>query len=149
MRVVGSTDDDGTVFVLNGAVDGQPGRLATLSESGTEWRSSELPGIPRDVATDNAELSRQHAVFSRMDDAYLVKDLGTSNGTFVNEQPVQSQKLQNKDVVRVASLEFHFYRIARNPASPRASSAARRARWMVRISSPTASPSTSVTSKTG
>jgi hypothetical protein len=100
-----------TFFVIKES--GMPDRILVWdTQDVTVGRSSE-----NDVATDNAELSRQHAVFSRMGDAHVVKDLGTSNGTFVNDQPIQSQKLENKDVVRVASLEFHFYRIARNPAS--------------------------------
>lgn len=100
-----------TFFVIKES--GQPDRILIWdTQDITVGRSSE-----NDVAADQSELSRRHAVFSRVGEVHLVKDLGTSNGTFVNDQSIQSHQLENKDVVRVALFEFHFYRIARNPVA--------------------------------
>jgi predicted component of type VI protein secretion system len=70
-----------------------------------------------DFAVDDAELSRRHAVFSRLNEACVVRNLSTSNGTFVNGEAIETHTLRLKDVVKVAGIEFTYYRIARNPVT--------------------------------
>ncbi len=55
----------------------------------------------------SAEVSRHHAVLL-VEEGYLgVRDFGSRNGTFVNDQPVRAeQELKNGDVLRVGPLEF-------------------------------------------
>ena len=54
-----------------------------------------------------AEISRKHAAFLLKDDALWVQDLGSSNGTFVNDvQIAQETLLKQDDIVQFASLKF-------------------------------------------
>ena len=70
-----------------------------------------------DFFVDDAELSRRHALFTRGNEACVVRNLSTSNGTLVNGKAVETQALKTKDVVRVAGIEFTYFHIARNPVS--------------------------------
>jgi hypothetical protein len=92
---------------------GQPDRVLV-------WDTQDLSigrAPENDLSFEMDEISRRHALFQRMDDAFVVRDLGTSNGTHVNGQAIESHRLSNGDVVRLAELEIAFHRIARNPAS--------------------------------
>jgi hypothetical protein len=54
-----------------------------------------------DVELADPEVSRRHATFRDVDGGIAVEDLGSSNGTFVNEQPVQGiVTLKPGDAVR-------------------------------------------------
>jgi predicted component of type VI protein secretion system len=70
-----------------------------------------------DVVVDDAEMSRQHARFRKEGANFLVDNLSTSNPTYVNDAPVTSQALQNKDVVRIAATELVFCRVTQNPVT--------------------------------
>ncbi len=54
------------------------------------------------VLADNMA-SRFHCVIEKVADGYLLRDLGASNGTFVNGRKVKSALLQPGDTVRVGS----------------------------------------------
>lgn len=45
-----------------------------------------------DIVIQDAELSRNHARISRRGGAYVLEDLGSTNGTFVNRQRVMSPR---------------------------------------------------------
>jgi FHA domain len=54
-----------------------------------------------DIELADPEVSRRHATFRSVDGEIAVEDLGSSNGTFVNEQPVQGiVTLKPGDTVR-------------------------------------------------
>lgn len=54
-----------------------------------------------DIELADPEVSRRHATFRDVDGGIAVEDLGSSNGTFVNEQPVQGiVALRPGDTVR-------------------------------------------------
>src|SRR5262249_532706 len=53
-------------------------------------------------------VSRRHARISRVDERYLVEDLGSGNGTYVNDQAVTRHFLNNRDIIRVSSAKFMF-----------------------------------------
>jgi type II secretory ATPase GspE/PulE/Tfp pilus assembly ATPase PilB-like protein len=57
------------------------------------------------VLADNMA-SRFHCVIEKAPDGYLLRDLGASNGTFVNGRKVKSALLQPGDVVRVGNTEL-------------------------------------------
>lgn len=60
-----------------------------------------------DIVLQAAEISRKHAAFLLKDDALWVQDLGSSNGTFVNDvQIAQETLLKQDDIVQFASLKF-------------------------------------------
>jgi hypothetical protein len=70
-----------------------------------------------DLVVQDPEMSRNHAQFYKSEGGYSVQNLSTSNPTYVNDEPVTSQPLRNKDVVRLAETEYVFYRVTRNPVT--------------------------------
>jgi signal transduction histidine kinase len=53
------------------------------------------------IRLHDTEVSRNHAELVRRGDTYAVRDLGSSNGTFVNGKPVTEQELTSGDQVQV------------------------------------------------
>jgi len=59
---------------------------------------------------DGAGVSRRHAELVVDDDSVCLRDLGSSNGTFVNEKRLDAPVLLNNgDLVRIGLLVFRFY----------------------------------------
>jgi predicted component of type VI protein secretion system len=54
-----------------------------------------------DICLDNTGISRQHARIQRTPGGYVVEDLGSANGTFLNEQPVKRDFIGHDDVVQI------------------------------------------------
>lgn len=62
-----------------------------------------------DIVLEDDQVSRNHALIRDEGDGYLIIDLGSSNGTFVNEKPVTSATLlQSNDVIRLGGNGFLF-----------------------------------------
>jgi hypothetical protein len=70
-----------------------------------------------DVQAKYPEVSRRHAMLSRDGKKSLVHNLSTSGQTLVNGSAVQSHTLCNRDVIRIAEIEFTFFECQDNPAS--------------------------------
>src|SRR5687767_2141434 len=74
------------------------------------------------VRTDDAMVSRKHSMIRFDQGRYWVEDLGSSNGTHVNDIKVQRQALNHNDVVRCGSLWLRYiedgplFPAAANPA---------------------------------
>ena len=64
------------------------------------------------VRTDDAMVSRKNCKISFTSGRWIVEDLGSSNGTFVNEVRVQKQALNHADVVRCGTLQVRFVETA-------------------------------------
>lgn len=60
------------------------------------------------VVIDDPRVSRQHAKISPEDGEHVVHDLGSANGTFVNDEPVKRHKLVPGDIVRFGPFRFKF-----------------------------------------
>ncbi|MGH2571385.1 MAG: FHA domain-containing protein [bacterium] len=60
-----------------------------------------------DIFLDNTGVSRQHAQIDRTPTGYVLEDLGSANGTFLNELAVTREVLGNDDVVRIG--KFHLW----------------------------------------
>jgi Nif-specific regulatory protein len=56
----------------------------------------------------NASVSRRHAIIERDGDRFVIADLGSRNGTFVNDVPVRRRELQHGDRVRIGDSQFFF-----------------------------------------
>lgn len=67
-------------------------------------------------------VSRQHAVISRPGDQYVIQDLGSTNGTWVNEVRLAKDKfheLNSGDLIRLGQLTFYVYfKLPAAPESP-------------------------------
>ena len=64
------------------------------------------PGCPL-ILTD-AFVSKQHAEILETDRGYAVRDLNSTNGTFLNNIPVKQQALVDGDVVRIGGISMTF-----------------------------------------
>jgi predicted Zn finger-like uncharacterized protein len=62
-----------------------------------------------DVLVDDPDVSRQHAVVERYDEKYLLKDLESTNGTYVNGQRVTVTFLEEGDVIRMGKSVYRFH----------------------------------------
>jgi hypothetical protein len=70
-----------------------------------------------DIAVEDPEMSRRHAVFRRLREGCVVEDQGTSNGTLVNGQPAARATLRHGDVVKIGEVEITFAETTRAPSS--------------------------------
>ena len=56
----------------------------------------------------SSKVSKEHAAIAVSDDGYLVRDLGSTNGTFVNGKRITEHPLADGDIIQVAHVEFRF-----------------------------------------
>jgi ABC-type multidrug transport system ATPase subunit/pSer/pThr/pTyr-binding forkhead associated (FHA) protein len=61
-----------------------------------------------DIALDAPDVSRKHASITKQGHVYILHDLESRNGTFVNEQEVQSIQLHNGDLIRIGNFILTF-----------------------------------------
>src|SRR5688572_19144816 len=61
-----------------------------------------------DIELKDSLISRKHTSIVKKGDRYVVYDLGSSNGTFVNRERIEMKPLDNGDVIRVGDSEIHF-----------------------------------------
>ena len=80
--------------MLRGA--GFPALLELGVEGATLGRDTE-----NDLVLDDAQVSRRHARIERTDEGWVITDLRSANGTFINDQPIDQQVLQVGDHIRL------------------------------------------------
>jgi transcriptional regulator with GAF, ATPase, and Fis domain len=90
------------------------GRSWTLGRELSLGRSSNNEAQIEDLA-----LSRQQCVIREEDGGFLIEDHGSSNGTFVNGQPVATRVLAHGDEIRVGHSLFVFLGDGAEPAPGR------------------------------
>lgn len=59
-----------------------------------------------DISIPSEEISRRHAQVKPTAEGVMVEDLGSSNGTYINGQRVQSGLLKNGDELRLDAIRF-------------------------------------------
>lgn len=59
------------------------------------------------MLNDNS-VSRQHSSVTRLAEGYLLKDMGSSNGTYVNGHRIQEALLKDGDRISIGDCEFWF-----------------------------------------
>jgi pSer/pThr/pTyr-binding forkhead associated (FHA) protein len=64
------------------------------------------------VRTDDAMVSRKNCKLSFAGGRFFVEDLGSSNGTYVNERKIQKQQLNHGDVIRCGTLQVRYVEVA-------------------------------------
>ncbi len=67
-----------------------------------------------DLVLKDPEMSRRHARITYQGGRYYIEDLGSTNGTFLNDQPVRSQlPLNHGDIIRLGeSIRLTYYGLA-------------------------------------
>ncbi len=63
-----------------------------------------------DIQLDMDNVSRNHAVVTRTALGWVLRDLGSTNGTFVNEQRVDERALKDGDQIRIGRAMLKFLR---------------------------------------
>lgn len=96
--------------------DTHASRLA-VHTPGKTWEvplSQESLTVGRDPATDividHPKVSRRHARLERRGEAFVIRDLGSTNGTWLGAQRVDEHTLQDGDTLRIGDAQLVFKR---------------------------------------
>jgi pSer/pThr/pTyr-binding forkhead associated (FHA) protein/tetratricopeptide (TPR) repeat protein len=65
-----------------------------------------------DIILNDKKASRKSAIIRRAGINFVIKDLESANGTFVNGVKVQEQELSGDDVIKIGGIEFQFKAIS-------------------------------------
>lgn len=92
-----------------------PPRLAAISgklKGAIFAINEETMVIGRETAADlciaDASVSRRHSKIERKDEGFVITDLESLNGTFINDVPVKTRLLEHGDRVRIGDSQFLF-----------------------------------------
>ena len=83
---------------------GELGRRITLGHEAVECGRSPNVAIP----IDDDAASRRHARIRRMGDTFVVTDLGSTNGTYVNDVIIHERPLVDGDQIKIGRTIFKF-----------------------------------------
>ncbi len=62
-----------------------------------------------EIFLDDVTVSRRHAVFRRTSDGYLVADVGSLNGTYVNRDRIDEVLLSGGDEVQIGKYRLVYF----------------------------------------
>jgi len=108
-ETTGSPVDTGTLAAL------QPGTALLRVDHGPNAGSrflldSDLTTVGRhpssDIFLDDVTVSRKHAQFVRADGGFLVRDVGSLNGTYVNRERIDSAVVRTGDEVQIGKFRL-------------------------------------------
>lgn len=93
-----------------------PGSALLVSTRGPESRyllDEDIVTVGRDpradILLDDSTVSRQHALFRRVNGGYQVEDAGSLNGTYVNMKRVDSAVLHNGDTIIIGRYRLMYF----------------------------------------
>lgn len=82
----------------------------------TEKRTLIGRRVECDITIDDISVSGEHAALEVEDSVeydgefnYYIKDLGSTNGSFVNEMEAKRQRLKHNDIIRIGWINFKFW----------------------------------------
>ena len=91
-------------LVVNHAAGHEPGMAYDLSVGATIGRGD------AEIQLDDPFASARHARISRQGRAVVIEDLGSTNGTYLNEEPLSGpQPLHEGDRIRIGDSEFAYF----------------------------------------
>lgn len=61
-----------------------------------------------DIFLDDTTVSRHHVEFRRRDEQFLVCDVGSLNGTYLNRHPTDQAELSNGDEIQIGKFRLVF-----------------------------------------
>ncbi|HPB71770.1 MAG TPA: FHA domain-containing protein [Phycicoccus sp.] len=62
-----------------------------------------------DIFLDDVTVSRKHAIFRRTNGRFVVRDVGSLNGTYVNRERIDEAVLTTGDEVQIGKYRLVFY----------------------------------------
>ncbi|MEZ4288559.1 MAG: FHA domain-containing protein [Polyangiales bacterium] len=63
-------------------------------------------------------VSKEHCIIDRVDGSYVLRDLGSLNGTYINGTRVREQVLHTGDEIRIGSTSIKFDEAPQAPPKP-------------------------------
>ncbi len=79
-------------------------RFALTSEVTTAGRHPDS-----DIFLDDITVSRRHAEVAKADDGYVVRDVGSLNGTYLNRERIEESLLHNGDELQIGKFKLVFF----------------------------------------
>jgi pSer/pThr/pTyr-binding forkhead associated (FHA) protein len=61
-----------------------------------------------DIVLDDSSVSTKHCSFTEQAGWHEVKDLGSTNGTLVNNVEISNKQLKHKDIILIGEIEFLY-----------------------------------------
>ncbi len=61
-----------------------------------------------DLVLEDSSVSRCHAKIEKIETGFIIRDCGSTNGTFVDEQPIDQKRLSGGETIRFGSHIFKF-----------------------------------------
>lgn len=95
-----------SIEVVTGVAEGKKFILEEDFDEGIVGRD---PGA--DFPIEEYVISRRHAKIEKRDDGLYIKDIGSKNGTYLNNKPIQEARLQDGDRIGLGTIILTF----RNP----------------------------------
>ena len=83
---------------------GRTGEIFTVEGETTIGRSPDCG-----IFLDDVTVSRKHAILRERDNAFLIEDQGSLNGTFVNRKRVESGQLEDGDELQIGKYRLSFF----------------------------------------
>ncbi|MEK7691839.1 MAG: FHA domain-containing protein, partial [Bdellovibrionota bacterium] len=65
-------------------------------------------GSECDIILKDKKSSRKHTIIRRAGTQFTVQDTGTTNGTFVNGERIETKEIESGDKIRIGGTEFEF-----------------------------------------
>lgn len=106
------TDPDPVTYVGPRLVLKGTGSIFRLGDAAVIGREDPTLQIDFDGYPDGKYVSQRHAQIIKMNDKYYVEDLGSSNGTSVNDIRLaqgQSEPIEEGDVIKLGKIELTFH----------------------------------------
>ncbi len=72
-----------------------------------------------DWLLESRQVSRKHCILVEAGDHIIVRDLASTNGTFINGKRVQTGKAKEGDLIGFGELTFRLQQIAQSKLPPR------------------------------
>jgi hypothetical protein len=70
-----------------------------------------------DIVISNPNVSRRHARLSRLENGFVVEDLGSTNGTLLDGAPIDRERIESGDELTFGGVTARFVRRAERKAS--------------------------------
>jgi pSer/pThr/pTyr-binding forkhead associated (FHA) protein/tetratricopeptide (TPR) repeat protein len=116
-EISGTFDEDAVTRVLKNSVDARldiPDGKANVKSIDLDQDEIVIGrGKECDVVLNDKKSSRKNTIIAKVGNRYVVRDLDSSNGTYVNGDSVKERELSADDVIRIGEVEIHF--VALNP----------------------------------